>query len=233
MDHPLNMRSSEQLTAKYENLKNRARKYAAVSKQYKETGGGSPKNDNDPILEMVIEILNKKTVYGEANRFDDDFTDVSLSKSLHESNATVRPKIIGERPGLFQITTQAIEPAEEVIIEEDDGNSVSFSLLPTSPLMIHDSANVLVDGETSHNSIQKETVNRKSKRKFKFTQKKATDLEKLAESKSEYYKQKARYFELECKLKEKDIQYRGLQIKLLEEELAQKKQRQTNRADLL
>ncbi|KAK4887134.1 hypothetical protein RN001_003405 [Aquatica leii] len=72
--HPLQMRTTQQLTAKYENLKNQARKYAADNKRIVcGTGGGNDKYIKDVVLETVLELLNKKTVYGEDNNFDDDF----------------------------------------------------------------------------------------------------------------------------------------------------------------
>ncbi|KAK4882373.1 hypothetical protein RN001_005692 [Aquatica leii] len=72
--HPLQMRTTQQLTAKYENLKTQARKYAADNKRIVcGTGGGNDKYIKDVVLEAVLELLNKTTVYGEDNNFDDDF----------------------------------------------------------------------------------------------------------------------------------------------------------------
>ncbi|KAK4887454.1 hypothetical protein RN001_003725, partial [Aquatica leii] len=65
---------AQQLTAKYENLKNQARKYAAHNKRIVcGTGGGNHKYIKEVVLEAVLELLNKKTVYGKDNNFDDDF----------------------------------------------------------------------------------------------------------------------------------------------------------------
>lgn len=238
------MRSIEQLVSKYENLKNKTRKYAANLKAYKKTGGGSTKDERDPVLDAVIEIINKKTIFGELNDFDDDCS-CSPSKLLYDKSARPRPSIIETE---IITSDKAVQQEEEASLETE--NEISFPLSPTSPLLdqiyvvdseamasnstavANDSSAKLTSNSNTVNSnpttssssaaIQKKMfINRPKRRRL---QEKSTDLEMLAESKSNYYKQKARFFELECKLKEKDIEYREIQIKLLEEELKQKTQ---------
>ncbi|KAK9759125.1 Myb/SANT-like DNA-binding domain [Popillia japonica] len=61
--HPLNTRNLGQLSAKYENLKHRARKYAAQNKQeLYSTGGGPAQTVTDVVLDSVLSIIPKKRV---------------------------------------------------------------------------------------------------------------------------------------------------------------------------
>lgn len=64
----------EQLKAKYENLKTKARKVAAHDKSYvKGTGGGPPQYpEEDPVIKAVLRVINEKTVVGFNNPFDSD-----------------------------------------------------------------------------------------------------------------------------------------------------------------
>ncbi|KAK4872602.1 hypothetical protein RN001_014631 [Aquatica leii] len=77
-------RSLLQLKSKYDNLKTGSRKYAANCRAaHRGTGGGPPLiNDiKSAIYDIVIEILNKKTVAGLDNSYDDDATEIVDSKS--------------------------------------------------------------------------------------------------------------------------------------------------------
>lgn len=66
-------RTVDQLRAKYENLKNQARKYASdLNRERLQTGGGSVDLKINVIMEKVLTIINAKTVYGEGSNFDDD-----------------------------------------------------------------------------------------------------------------------------------------------------------------
>lgn len=73
----------DQLKSKYDNLKTKARKWAADKKiDFKGTGGGPGTNSHsDPVLEAVINIINFKTVCGLVPIYDDD-VEVCLSKHL-------------------------------------------------------------------------------------------------------------------------------------------------------
>ncbi|KAG5892348.1 hypothetical protein JTB14_011214 [Gonioctena quinquepunctata] len=55
-------RSMEQLKAKYENLKTKARKCAAENRGYYRGTGGGPTNepDWDPVVEAVLRVINEK-----------------------------------------------------------------------------------------------------------------------------------------------------------------------------
>ncbi|KAK4885797.1 hypothetical protein RN001_002068 [Aquatica leii] len=66
-------RSQDQLKIKYENLKMKARKFAADQRFCQGTGGGPPNiNIKDPVLDAVLRIINFKTVVGLINPFDID-----------------------------------------------------------------------------------------------------------------------------------------------------------------
>ncbi|KAG5882712.1 hypothetical protein JTB14_020556 [Gonioctena quinquepunctata] len=67
-------RSMEQLKAKYENLKTKARKCAAENRGYYRGTGGGPTNepDWDPVVEAVLKVINEKTVIGFHNPNDSD-----------------------------------------------------------------------------------------------------------------------------------------------------------------
>ncbi|KAG5863950.1 hypothetical protein JTB14_006841 [Gonioctena quinquepunctata] len=67
-------RSMEQLKAKYENLKTKARKCAAENRGYYRGTGGGPTNepDWDPVVEAVLRVINEKTVIGFHNPNDSD-----------------------------------------------------------------------------------------------------------------------------------------------------------------
>ncbi|KAL1489612.1 hypothetical protein ABEB36_013560 [Hypothenemus hampei] len=74
-------RSLEQIKIKYDNIKCKARKVVASNKKYiTGTGGGPTKNNElDPVIESVLEIINKKTVVGLANLYDCDVENGSLN----------------------------------------------------------------------------------------------------------------------------------------------------------
>ncbi|KAG5889973.1 hypothetical protein JTB14_020261 [Gonioctena quinquepunctata] len=59
-------RSIEQLKGKYENLKTKARKYAADNKKYLQATGGWPSHHPDwgPVIEAILRVMNGKTVIG-------------------------------------------------------------------------------------------------------------------------------------------------------------------------
>ncbi|KAK4882723.1 hypothetical protein RN001_006042 [Aquatica leii] len=66
-------RSQDQLKIKYENLKMKARKFAADQRFCQGTGGGPPNiNIKDPVLDAVLRIIIFKTVVGLINPFDID-----------------------------------------------------------------------------------------------------------------------------------------------------------------
>lgn len=65
-----------QLKSKYDNLKTSARKYYSRQRDIIYHTGGGPGENRDPkgdIYEVILQIINKKTVFGLHNRFDDDF----------------------------------------------------------------------------------------------------------------------------------------------------------------
>lgn len=67
-------RTQENLKNFYENQKRSAKKQAAeCSASFRRTGGGIDKiPKEDPLLDITLSIMNKKTVYGLPTAFDDD-----------------------------------------------------------------------------------------------------------------------------------------------------------------
>lgn len=67
-------RTPENLKNFFENQKRTAKKQAAeCSASFRRTGGGIDKiPKEDPLLDVTLSILNKKTVYGLPTVFDDD-----------------------------------------------------------------------------------------------------------------------------------------------------------------
>lgn len=66
-------RTLQQIKSKYDNLKTAARKYASKCREnYIKTGGGNSDYKENVIYEKMLDIINKKTVFGLQNPFDDD-----------------------------------------------------------------------------------------------------------------------------------------------------------------
>lgn len=64
----------QQLKIKFDNLKMKARKYAADMKFYCRGTGGGPleTKDIDPVIDVILRIISKITVVGHNNQFDCD-----------------------------------------------------------------------------------------------------------------------------------------------------------------
>ncbi|KAG5869777.1 hypothetical protein JTB14_036342 [Gonioctena quinquepunctata] len=117
-------RSMEQLKAKYENLKTKARKCAAENRGYYRGTGGGPTNepDWDPVVEAVLRVINEKTVIGFHNPNDSD--------------AVYNP-VEGINMENIEVINQ--DQCEEfiVLMEDDKDNAVStaaedFNAVPSS-----------------------------------------------------------------------------------------------------
>lgn len=72
-------RSKEVLKKCYENMKHNVKIDAASEKKYVRcTGGGppykKPREGSEGIKDALLDIMNKKTVYGLSNTYDDDHT---------------------------------------------------------------------------------------------------------------------------------------------------------------
>jgi hypothetical protein len=64
-------RTTESIKGFYENQKRLTHKKAAIEKrEIKLTGGGSYKTISDPLFDLTMDIINRKTVYGLPNNFD-------------------------------------------------------------------------------------------------------------------------------------------------------------------
>lgn len=71
------VRTRECLKNAYENIKRQGKKQAAEEKrQMNATGGGCYYPSNDPIIKLLMEIMNEKTVIGDSNQFDGDSQEV-------------------------------------------------------------------------------------------------------------------------------------------------------------
>lgn len=78
-----------QLQSKCENLKTDVRKTVANEKtSYARTGGGPSTTKYDPIIWLVLDIINKKTVLGLPSQFDSDASqfDNQCDTSLHSTS---------------------------------------------------------------------------------------------------------------------------------------------------
>jgi hypothetical protein len=67
-------RSVESVKRFYNNKKKETRKTAAEEKRsFRTTGGGKAVvKSTDPVFDLTLEIMNKRTVYGLSNNFDSD-----------------------------------------------------------------------------------------------------------------------------------------------------------------
>ncbi|KAF5281909.1 hypothetical protein FQR65_LT14435 [Abscondita terminalis] len=78
----LNRRSVASVKGFFENQKRKTTKEAAVRKREAiKTGGGVTTIKDDPLLDLTMSIINKKTVLGLDNPFDDDRTLATTSQS--------------------------------------------------------------------------------------------------------------------------------------------------------
>lgn len=71
----LEYRNVDQLKSKFDNLKTKVRKFVAQERCYIRGtgGGGSLPTNTDPIVELVLKIINWKTVVGLENTLDSDY----------------------------------------------------------------------------------------------------------------------------------------------------------------
>lgn len=71
----LEYRNIDQLKSKFDNLKTKVRKIVAQERLYiRGTGGGGSLTTNiDPIIELVLKIINWKTVVGLENTLDSNY----------------------------------------------------------------------------------------------------------------------------------------------------------------
>ena len=76
----LEYRNVDQLKSKFDNLKTKVRKIVAQERTYiKGTGGGGPANTTtDPIVELVLKIINWKTVVDLQNDWDSDYVSTDI-----------------------------------------------------------------------------------------------------------------------------------------------------------
>ncbi|KAK9679385.1 Myb/SANT-like DNA-binding domain [Popillia japonica] len=110
-------RSADVLKRFYNNKKKEARKVAATVKIDRQATGGGPSTYvpiNDPIYDLTLDIINKKTVFGLPSKYDSDAQEYDLTSLPVSENV--------------DNDTLAMEKEETIIIqmdsEENDANEV-------------------------------------------------------------------------------------------------------------
>lgn len=212
-NHPFSTRTPEQLLAKYENLKNRSRKYAAMQKQSMYSTGGGPSSAHiDTILEKVLNIINKKTVYGERNDYDDDF--IQNVNTPQSDACDTSEKDIDD-------CIKNIEETEYMQLEEIDSNQLEI-INKTIERSNHEEKEVVVKNrmqDIGNRQTCKKQINKATKPKFPMKRKQPKIEDILLQVKCDYYNRKMRLLDLQCQLTEEDIKNRKLQNELLVKEL--------------
>ncbi|KAI4466373.1 apontic [Holotrichia oblita] len=82
--HSLVFRSADVLKRFYNNNKKEMRKLAANTKANMQATGGGPSSSSqssNPVYDLTLDIINKKTVFGLINKYDDD-AEVILQENL-------------------------------------------------------------------------------------------------------------------------------------------------------
>ncbi|XP_074027736.1 uncharacterized protein [Leptinotarsa decemlineata] len=117
----LEFRGVDQLKSKYDNLKTKTRKQVAKEKKYeKGTGVGFfiPKMD-DPVMDMILKIVNAKTVVGLTNPNDDDNANETILEKMDEDLkedsdvSLIEPPLLNEK---MEVVLAEELPSEEVQI---------------------------------------------------------------------------------------------------------------------
>lgn len=87
------VRSLSQLKSKFDNLKTATRKYAGNIKRslYGTGRGPSTEDSKNNIFEVVLDILNKKTVEGHYNSYDDDAFANSVTEETGQDSTLCCP----------------------------------------------------------------------------------------------------------------------------------------------
>lgn len=81
-------RPAASLKKYYENIKKNVRKDVANEKaSIKCTGGGKGYFENDPTMDLALEITNEKTVHGLVNKFDSDVNETPTSENQNSSHS--------------------------------------------------------------------------------------------------------------------------------------------------
>lgn len=107
-------RSKESLKGFFENQKRCTHKKAALQRKgMTRTGGGSFSYESDPIFNLTLDIVNKKTVYGLTNPFDGDSNCETITSVLKSHNEALE-------------VDNFVEGNEE-IHQQDEVNSLDFS----------------------------------------------------------------------------------------------------------
>lgn len=122
-------RSKDSLRKLYENMKKNVRKDAANDKkELTKTGGGIPeKNEKDSYNSLVLDLINRKTVYGFQNPFDSDATDNSCSK-ITENEASNNELLPEPSTSISEMNHIGSDPAPLVTTRNVNSNKqVNFA----------------------------------------------------------------------------------------------------------
>ncbi|CAH1113904.1 unnamed protein product [Psylliodes chrysocephalus] len=111
--HSLEYRNTDQLKSKFDNLKTKTRKIVAQERAHiKGTGGGGPlPPDYDPVIQLIVKIINWKTVVGLENTFGSDYT----ANDIEDGSQTIAEVDI------------VMEDQNSLLIELKDGVAVKSS----------------------------------------------------------------------------------------------------------
>ncbi|CAH1111592.1 unnamed protein product [Psylliodes chrysocephalus] len=124
------MRSIAQMKSKYDNLKTAARRFSGnANRNLYGTGGGPPVVVNpNPVYDEVLSIINKKTVSGLVNEYDDDYLDQGQSniEIIEETSEDLENEvgIENERTEIYQ--DQIVDEDETHETEESQNNTWKF-----------------------------------------------------------------------------------------------------------
>ncbi|VEN39779.1 unnamed protein product [Callosobruchus maculatus] len=116
------IRTAEQLRIKYENLKAKARKVAAQQKcALTGTGGGPGQRDVlNPVLEAILEIVNRKTVVGLDSPWDSDRVTGQLKTQCDEEKENQIPDIHLTLPGQEIVDILVVDEVPQTCPRPDD-----------------------------------------------------------------------------------------------------------------
>lgn len=129
-------RSKDSLRKLYDNLKKNARKTVAEEKkEIFKTGGGTP--DTGPIdhtTELVLDIVNPKTVYGLENQYDSDRIVIPVDTMAVRTETITSEKTCEVPLDIPTCSKDHSYTINEITAEEDNGsleipNSVIFDLI--------------------------------------------------------------------------------------------------------
>ncbi|KAG5873421.1 hypothetical protein JTB14_015921 [Gonioctena quinquepunctata] len=121
-------RNEESLKKFFDNIKKNVRKeLAAERKEVVKTGGGNSESKlgRDPTIDLALNIMNKKTVYGLVNHFDSDYTpkEQQIDEESQECGIELNDDIIFDH-------SYSLEQQNEELDDSEAHPEESNNLLP-------------------------------------------------------------------------------------------------------